>query len=301
MYMKDGTYAVDNSTLKATARCQLEAQMRYHHGYALQEARAPLEQGLAGHEALAFYMQHGHVNGAMKVYENEYYTWAMEHVEDPRDRLSYFNTARVLRLWMEPHPVGSLPYEVDPEYIEVGMRTPLDEQTHYVGRLDMLVRDKSTGQLAVLDHKFTGRIDDLWTASWRLESQLTGYMWGAESIIGEPVHRGFINAIEVSKLPDSQKKCPKHKMVYAECGEQHMKSALISVTRTPYEIEMWKHTAQLLSAKFEVGNHLPLDAVPSEGFFHGACRLCEFKLWCQSGRPEDMMHIFKRDPWQPFE
>lgn len=301
MYMKDGTYAVDNSTLKAVARCQLEAQMRYHHGYALTEARAPLEQGLAGHEALAAYYMSGDVDTALKIYASQYKAWSDAHIEDPRDRLSYYNTNRVLQQWLVTHPVHELPYEVDPKYIEVGMRARLDKVTDYVGRLDMLVRDKATGKLTVLDHKFTGRIDDLWVNAWKLDSQLTGYMWGAEQIVGEPVHRGYINAIEVSKLPDSQKKCSKHKMAYAECGSTHMKSQLISVTRTPYEVEMWRHTALLLAARFEAGNDLALDALPAEGFFHGACRLCEFKVWCQSGRPETMMHIFTINKWQPFE
>jgi len=55
--------------------------------------------------------------------------------------------------------------------------------TLYVGPLDKLVRDKATGEVAIIDHKSTGEyakegyFKANYLAQWKMSSQLEGYAW----------------------------------------------------------------------------------------------------------------------------
>jgi len=50
----------------------------------------------------------------------------------------------------------------------------------------------------------------------------------------------YINAIEFSRLPSSDRRCTVHAVAYSECGHLHANSDLLIVERTPAEIEEWK-------------------------------------------------------------
>ena len=124
---------------------------------------------------------------------------------------------------------------------------------------------------------------------------------------GTPVVGAFLNAVEFSKLPSSERKCDKHRVVYAECGHLHATMEMVSVTRTPEVLDAWRQNAIMLAKRYRrMKRAFPaldyVEFVPQEGTFNNACRFCAFGDWCRSGRPLGFVEAnFAIEPWEPYE
>ena len=308
----DGRVYADNTILKSTASCSMQMVLRHVLHWNNVETAAPLRAGNAAHLSLAEWPWSGR-QVANSVYGREYAQFSQENVASD-DRLSYENTSTVLDEWMTTRQ-GKLPWVVpDPRLIEVGFAYPLDESGSRVffGRMDAIARDARTGDWVVVDHKTTGRIDISWVESWGLDSQLTGYYWAALQHV--PNLRGFyVNGIEFSKLPQSDRKCPTHGLPYHECSRAHLKAEIVGpVTRTPAQLEKWRGDAIRLADKYRyyaeaydpevVGTMPNLSAVEMEGPFTNACRFCQFRDWCRTGQSEAMLPgLYVQDEWRPYD
>lgn len=303
------TLALDNTILRTTARCSTEVTLRHVHGLTSEEDSAALAAGTAAHEALAVCMRGG--VGGLGVFDSLYRQYSHEHKlsQDPRlQRLSWENTRAVLARWFEVRPAHTWPFVAIPELVEVAFELPLDDAGDFVftGRLDAIVRDKAHGQLYVLDHKTTGRIDSGWAGAFRLDSQMSGYVWAAQETLGERVAGVYINGIEFAKLPSSDRKCKDHGVQYAECSAEHAKFELLQFDRSPDQLATWRQTALQLANKFanlkeNFGERESLTTVPHEGTFHGACRYCQFSEFCAAGRPVNSLDaLFIHRPWTPL-
>ena len=314
---------IDNSTMKAMARCSTEALVRYGLDYAAREERAPLRAGSAAHRAMETYYKgepnfdfdgtpylfNNPIQAALAIFELEYAEWAEENVS-PDDRLSYANTSKILAYWFDRHPIKSLPFKIMPELVEVGFCLPLADEVYFVGRMDSIVEDLSASMPAwyVEDHKFTGRINPTFVKALRLDSQLSGYIYAAQQHTNKSVVGAYINAVEFSKLPsDPTRKCSKHGVLYSECGEIHTNYELIGpITRSESQIEAWKDTAIKLAREYRklVRSYPTLEhveLVPQEGMFHQACAFCGFYDFCSVGRPLNLVDsLLVLEPWRPY-
>jgi hypothetical protein len=74
----------------------------------------------------------------------------------------------------------------------------------YAGRFDMLGIDQH-GKAWVVDDKTTSQMGDKWSNQWFLDSQMTGYCWGARKMLDEngykdiPIAGAYINGIAIRK------------------------------------------------------------------------------------------------------
>lgn len=314
--IKDGITYVDNTTLKMVARCSSETVLRGVLGWTTQDEKATLLSGSAGHEALATYFRlaaegydssHCCAQG-MAVLEQEYKEWAEREVPSD-DRLSWQNVSEIVDEWMESR-WGRLPFQFkDPNDVEVGFSYPLDDDGEYVfyGRMDGKAFHLMDDSWVIAEHKFTGNINSFWVRQWKMDSQVTGYLWAARQHYHD-VSGMLINAIELSKLPRSDRTCRTHAMKYEDCYRQHLKAQLIGpITRTEEQFDEWKRTALMLARKYKELTHLYTDIrhipyVRMTGTFSGACRLCDFYDFCSVGRPVDSIPtMLRHDPWRPFE
>lgn len=73
-----------------------------------------------------------------------------------------------------------------------------DEHTMLV-ILDLIVREKRTGALWVMDHKTTGRTGMDWWAQYYIDKQGSAYTLAAEQALGEEVMGFIVNAIKPTK------------------------------------------------------------------------------------------------------
>lgn len=297
-------FYVDNSTLAAFARCSSEAALRYGYGYTTVEERAPLKAGTAGHAAMAVWLTGGSKDDAMAAFAASYQAWAGENVA-PGDRLGYENTSAILSAWFESHPLHAFPFRT--QYAEIGFTLPLDDAGEIVfcGRMDGLVKTLDRTGLYVLENKFPGRINEQFLKQFRMGSQVSGYVWGAQQHFRQPVLGAYVNAVEFSKLPnDPVRKCAKHGVVYAECSALHVNSDLRIVERTPEQLESWRVWALTLARRYRrMLQRYPtlehIEFVPQEGQFTLTCTWCGFHDFCRTGRQQHGM--IQYEPWEPHK
>ena len=306
MVVTDPFY-LDNSTLKPVATCSTQAWLRYWLGYTSPEERAELKSGSAAHEAEAVYFRGGSGADALATYEREYREWSDANVA-PDHRLTWENTSKILAYWFETHPRASLPFTIKPDLVEIGFAFPLTDDIVFCGRIDDVAQGRDDRAWYVVENKHTGRISPDWIKQYRMDSQLSGYIWAAQQHTSQPVVGAFVNAIEFSRLPsDPTRKCKKHAVLFPECAHLHATFDLLIVSRTPEALRKWKATAIKLARRFiEMATKWPtidyLPAVPMEGTFHGACRFCAFHDFCSVGRPANMVSsMLVHEPWKPFD
>lgn len=303
---------VDNSTLSAVGLCSTNALLRYYHGLDSPEGRAPLESGKAGHDAVCYYYKTSDAKGALAVFEGAYRGWSDENVE-PGDRLEWSNCHKILEYWFHKNPIESLPFIIDPDLVEIGFAWPLNERTTIVGKMDAIVRLKEDGSLYIQDHKFTGQINSRWVRKFRLDSQPSTYLWAGNKHLealgrNEKAIGMLINAIEFSKVPDSDRKCATHGVKYAECGLLHTKTAMPIVQRSAAQTAAWAENATMLADRFRLLMQLAPDLstmhlARMEGTFNtfGACTSCAFEDFCAVGRPlANIPTMLVYNPWEPY-
>jgi len=74
----------------------------------------------------------------------------------------------------------------------------------YMGMRDMLVRERSSGQLGLWENKTTGQIDAGYVARLPLDFQILGYVWATEQHDGEEVDFIEYNVAQKSRLRGRQ-------------------------------------------------------------------------------------------------
>lgn len=325
--MNDVLY-IDNSTMAAVAKCDLSALLRYAHGWTSQEESYALTCGTAVHAALEHYFKTGDAKAARQIFRHGngddfagYEQWANENVPVANEaatgwaaRYSYNNVRDILKTWMRRHPLEDEPYRVFPDLVEIGFSFPLTDGIHFYGRYDAIVEEKASGQLFVLDHKTTGQLSSDWAHSFRLATQISGYTWAAQQLLGKRVSGAIINGIQISKLPDpvpnkdgTIRKCREHGIGIDECRLTHAKESLAIVQRTPEQIDHWMAQAIILAKRFRklLRDHPTLESLAqarTQGMFASACRFCDFRSFCEVGRPFDrVQQMLKYNPWKPYE
>jgi hypothetical protein len=164
----------------------------------------------------------------------------------------------------------------------------------------------------VVDHKSTGRLSIDWVDQWAIDSQISQYYWAALQHV--PDLKGFyVNGIEFSKLPGSERKCTKHGLPYSQCQRAHMNAQVVGpIDRSAAMLTRWRADALNSAEKYifyattydpaKVGMTPNLSNVEVEGPFTGACRFCTFKDFCRTGRHENMLPaLYVQDDWKPFD
>jgi hypothetical protein len=342
MLLDNGTVYVDNSTLVTVARCDTEAALRSVLGLTLQEDKWAADLGTAVHDVLAEYMRGKSPEFCKLKFE---LLWrpvseaaGLEKTTDdaPYSHLSYSNMSKILGNWLDINPLATQPFSVPPGLVEVGFELPLIDECvcghveadhpHggcryrggcgcaeyrpafvFWGRADALVLAQHDNALYVLDHKTRYRIDEKWINGFRLSSQLSGYAWAAGKTLGQPVAGVYINAIPTERPPSAtNRRCPEHGTMYAECGVNHRKGRLLIFERTDAQIAQWHSDAVALARRYralhaQVSSLSDLHTVPMTGTFHGACSACSFSKFCQGNRPiHHASSMLVHSPWRPY-
>lgn len=297
---------IDFSTLKTVAACDTRAALRHVLGLTKprDEEDAAMAAGTAAHEALACYFVAGDATLASATFHNHYVSVAATlnpGLYPWQERLTLANTSRIMARWFETHPLERLPFRVRPDLIEVGFEIPLVDGVNLIGRCDAIVEHE--GDLYVLDHKTTGRIDTTWRHQFRLDAQMTAYVWAASQTLGQRVRGIFINGIEFAKTPTSDRKCPKHGLKYEECGAEHATFEIVQCDRSDTELVAWFETTKELAWQYkwllqQVSVVEDVRALPMQGTYNGSCRYCGFREFCENERNAPGLLVESR--WNPL-
>ena len=309
-------FIIDNSMLSSFFTCTMKAWTRYGQHLTTKDQRAELLSGQAGHAALETYHKTGDVGQAMAAFNAIYQLWGSSNV-DPNDRLAYHNVRAIVNEFFYQHQQGKLhiPYTPMTGLIEVPFEVSLDEHGDFlfVGRIDLVAQYNQ--HYVVNENKFTGRINEDWKRTFRLDSQLSGYFYACKygkvggQTLGLPIMGGFVTAIQLSKLPsDPVRRCREHGVKYRECSLQHATFDIFGpLPREEQLIHNWRADA-LAGAKRlkQVFEEAPtLESAPliaQEGLFTRACRWCELMQVCESGRNRNgLLGKLIVSKWDPRE
>lgn len=309
LYRDTGILYVDNTILSTFASCETQAMMRY--GYFLQpesDINAPMTAGIAVHKALECHYLGGTVDEALSALWESYYAFASEYIP-AKDRLAYNNVVEIVRSWIWHHPLHKLPYKVLPEYVEMPFCLPLveDGSIMYVGAIDNAGTRTDGAGLYLIDTKSTGRIDTSFKLQFYLSTQMSGYMWALEELLGRMPTALYINVVDMRSVPNSNRKCYTHKTPHSDCGYLHMQHQLLGpYYRTTHAIKTWKKNAIRLAQQWKalldrnLEDPAMIARVPQSGMFrYQVCSRCSYQDFCRNDRVMREDIIETEEPWWP--
>lgn len=297
---------IDNSVLEVVEQCSLKALMKHAWHYSMQSNKDAANAGNAMHEMLRVYFREEDSKLALNALMMEYHKlFQGKTVEE--ERLGWSNINTIAEEWLKTHPIEKFPFVADRNLVDIGYIIPLDTkgEIDFFVKIDLPVRDRITGLPWVCDHKTRKLISSWWMKQFKNGSQLTGYVWAETKRTKEMIPGIYLNVIELSLLPRSNRKCPVHKVKYSECSRFHMKSQLFVLTRNLEVIKAWHRDALAAAKRWKVMKKVYPDpgyisAVPQEGQFRGSCMFCEFLPFCVAGKPERMLKGMGHEKWEPW-
>jgi len=297
---------IDNSTLQNVPMCTTHTALKAL-GYRGSDSSEAIDVGSSLHGGLeGFYSR----KNEMEAFNRSWAEYFPESRLISDEKYMYQNVKDIFTTYCAKHPVDGAPFEVIDTEQTVGMPLNASGKVWFWIKRDMKVIEKQTGSIVPLDHKTTGwSIGDAWQRKWRMSSQLTGYVWATQMETGKICPFAYVNAIQVVKLPNSNKKCYTHQLKYSECRLEHTNFALLTYNREQYHLEMWRRDALTLAHRYQkIRQDYPdLEMVtyaPMEGTFQGmgGCANCEFSKYCRLGKdPKYADALLIYSPWRPWE
>lgn len=306
--------------------CETKAWTRHVRGYTSKSDAIKAKAGQGFHAGVAAYLdpklkqEHGPSTVtalALRKFHDVYDSaWETLDASQLAPELTPGNLHKLVARWCEMHPDAILPWRrvlmVEEAFESRRWLVPVADGippivVRLIVRPDALVEDKH-GFLRFLDTKTTGwRISaDNWKAELRLSTQIGLYTDALQSIaprFGLPaLLGGWINAVELRKLPDDPKrKCSSHPgSIYAVCGPEHAKQEVQEVLTTQSLV-----TAAVRDAEWAARRFVEMLAIedPTQldmrGRANRACGFCAAQQWCENAErnPAVLGNFMQYEPW----
>lgn len=209
---------IDNSMRKEFVKCETSAMYKYELGLrTVEEQRVDLHAGkafAAGMEAMrrAYYRPDDNFKGQYDALQDgikALYAAYGSFIPPLKSNKTADRMAGALAYYAEQNPLdqekltpvrfpdGTLGIEVafsfdipraHPDLLENGRSKLL----RYCGRFDMLALDENNDAW-VVDEKTTSQMGDKWANQWMLDSQMTGYCWGAQKLLEQ---HGYMHEVK---------------------------------------------------------------------------------------------------------
>jgi len=294
----------DNQLLSDFAKCEAAGIARHVLGLRSRKEKIAADIGNAYHKAMELHFAGKQKRWVVDRFLKAYDTIIPPEQQPEEDRFARNNCIKILERFCDVRSIEKFPFEA----VEFERTIGFEIAPGYVfwGKRDMKVRERSTGQIAVVDHKSTRRITDWFARKHRLTSQLSGYIWLIEQETGQAVTTAYINAIEVAKLPDLNRRCAVHGKKYIECSAEHANFQLFQYHRTPEQIARWRNDALIIAKRFQVMKqaYASVELLPlahCNGAFNEECMFCEYAEWCAGGfEPTRWGEFCVFEPWSPW-
>ena len=294
---------VNNSLLRLLRECETKTWLRWKFERVPREREGPgpMEIGSVMHRCLEQWMK------GEKVDFTKHWEEIVGDVLPQQERFYPGNVENILAHWIAVQDPQRRNYAlVEAEHIlEATIGFVDGEEIIYYGTIDALI--EWTGQLWLLEHKTTGRLDLQWENQWGMSAQLMGYVWLLRKH-NHAVRGAIVNGIEIRKLPpwdgNYAKKCSTHKMKYAECQWMHVKHVWVGpLVWTSARLEKWR-----LDVLAQVGKLLRLRDIEKEGiaqitmdgqFLYPGCAKCMYQQFCKDNRPVGRIEgAFVHEQWK---
>lgn len=115
-----------------------------------------------------------------------------------------FHTPSALRTLLDEYALSVLPEDLERFEVlhtEQDMQGDLSTTLAWMGKIDLTLREKNTGEVFIFDHKTTGKKVDssYWTDQFSHDQQMTSYWWLASHLYGDDFAGLLINACQTTK------------------------------------------------------------------------------------------------------
>lgn len=287
---------IDASRLSTMGRC--EARFLFKSLMGLREVdtkRILLDYGTVMHRVLP--IMYGGEERKREAFEKFDELWRnFGYGEDDEKRNTEMSRRRIEN-FIQSHSPDVCPYEIlhfpfssptdliseneVPFLIDIGATYPL------AGRIDAIIRWKSTGQIWGMDFKTSSELSSRYFEGFWLSPQAVGYTLAASQITGEKIQGIIYEGMRISK-----------KNIETQIGFTYVSEANIRLF-----VDEAKLTCARIEAANESGcwrqNHALCSSYPSFGF---PCRVCEYKLICDSMNWKDGARFYtKESPFDPLK
>ena len=297
--------AIDNTMRKVLVKCEMAAHYRFEMGLqAIGSSQVDLVSGKAFAKVmeaarLAFYRDGLGQEACVQKGIAAVYTDYPDGIDTGKSNKTAVRMAGALGYYFNDHPLAleelkPLRLPTGKYSVELSFAYPIDvihpdtgRPVLYCGNFDMLAVD-GQNQAWVVDEKTTSQMGDKWDNQWPLDSQMTGYCWGARKFLDGmgmcdvPVAGVVINGIAI-RLRDYE-------------------SRRLTLFKQDWEIERW-HKQMVRDVNgwkeaYLLGQH-------DQALDH-ACAYylnpCEFSPLCRARNPERLIEgSYEVKFWNPLE
>lgn len=290
--------AIDNSMRKELVKCETAAKYKYELGLRSNEqAKVDLHAGKAfatGMEVArrAFYVDGVEPGTAVGLGIEAVYKAYGSFIPPDKSNKTAARMAGALSFYFNERPIekeklkpiifpGRTAAEDNVFGVEVGFNFPIgighpdgQHELSYCGRFDMLAQDEN-GDAWVVDEKTTSQMGDKWANQWLLDSQMTGYCWGAQKLLDQHgmnhilVKGAVINGIAI-RLRDYE----------------HMR---LNTYRQQWEIDRWYWQMKRDVERWKDAHMLSRHDMALDHACATYNNPCEFSPLCSSRNPERIM------------
>lgn len=285
---------IDASRLATMARCEARFAFRCLYGYRHPEEQTiQLDYGTAMHRALPK-MYSGKNHEAIETFKA---VWSTFDYGDEDDKRNVGNTILRIMDFVNNHTPSNCPYEIlhfefssptkliseneVPFLIDIGALYP------YCGRIDAVIMVKSTGDIFAYDFKTSSELSPRYFDGFWFSPQSCGYTLALSQITGKKVNGMLYEGMRISKTN-----------IETQLGFSYVSPHNISKF-----IEETKLTCARMNACNETQcwrqNHALCTTYAAFGF---PCKVCEYKLLCDSPNWTDAVKYYKRvEPFNPLK
>lgn len=157
----------------------------------------------------------------------------------------------------------------------------------YTGRIDVILRERSSGQLWVVDHKTSSIGGKTYYEDFRLSSQTVGYCWAAQKVLQQPVSGLLLNALIIRPLTKTG------------IGQEFTRNNFFY---SPNRLEEWEQNVKTIVTDFVanlVRGYFPQHTKACMGKY-GICQYHENCSLPRQQRPSDLASdLFRSVTWNP--
>ncbi len=202
LHEKDGKWFINSSSVEVLQSCYRKGEYLFEHGLRSESSKAQAF-GTLIHKVLArWYEMPSDLRNAdtmTGIYEAE---WKVANYtpEDDSPKTHKNGLATMLK-YADVFKADDLQVVLDQAgkpMVEWSFEFELAPDIVYFGTVDMVVKDKNTDKIYVLDHKTTSALGVQFNNSWNPNHQITGYIW-AISQAGFECDEALIQGIQVMK------------------------------------------------------------------------------------------------------
>lgn len=274
-------------------------ELLYYHGVRLFEDRLPLilEQARAEYDDIGLKCK----NGAVAVLETS------QFYDDPRDKKRTLANLEecafaYIDKWNWEHPIWVR--DPDDPHSDVGIEIPFDvvvtttyredypryddmptRSRRYIGKIDGI--RVHNGVITLEENKTASRLDEAWSQSMHMRSQVTGYCIAASVFTEQQVRDAHVHGLSIP-IPKTYD--------FGGVIEEH-------VIREDFHINAWLQWFCATAEGYEADKDNPHDALR---FTHSCSRYfrpCMFIPFCNSSKDEQetMLSEMVYDRWSPLD